>query len=254
MGNDFMHKKLAKYISSGFLKKEDRILVVCGGVFDQEIMEAIGFSNYLITSLHPEENCSIKNYKKENVEHLSFGDNSFDNVIVHAGLHHCYSPHRAVCEMYRVARKNVVIFESQDSFLMRLICRLGLALDYEIKADRRDRVNGGVENLPIPNYVYRWSRRDVEKLVRSLDPVREPDLIFSTELAFITCNMKRDALAKVMNNSIATSFIKATFFILNLFIGRQGNRFAVLIRKEGKRLHQWIKKTKNGYEFIDRSL
>lgn len=139
-----------------------------GGVFDQEVMEAIGFSNYLITSLYTEENCSIKNYKKENVEHLSFGANSFDNIIVHAGLHHCYSPHRAVCEMYRVARKNVVIFESQDSFLMRLICRLGLALDYEIKAVRRDKVNGGVENLPIPNYVYRWSRRDVEKLVRSL--------------------------------------------------------------------------------------
>lgn len=31
MGNDFMQKTLVKYIKSGFLKKEDRILVVCGG-------------------------------------------------------------------------------------------------------------------------------------------------------------------------------------------------------------------------------
>jgi ubiquinone/menaquinone biosynthesis C-methylase UbiE len=59
-------------------------------------------------------------------ERLTYGDGSFDVVIAHAGLHHCHSPHRALLEMYRVARKAAIAFESRDSRLIRTAVRLGL--------------------------------------------------------------------------------------------------------------------------------
>jgi hypothetical protein len=44
------------------------------------------------------------------------------------------SPHRALLEMYRVARKCVIAFESRDSLLIRTAVRFGLMLDYELNA------------------------------------------------------------------------------------------------------------------------
>jgi ubiquinone/menaquinone biosynthesis C-methylase UbiE len=44
----------------------------------------------------------------QDAENLSYDDRAFDLVVVHAGLHPCYSPHRALLEMYRVARRCVV--------------------------------------------------------------------------------------------------------------------------------------------------
>jgi ubiquinone/menaquinone biosynthesis C-methylase UbiE len=44
----------------------------------------------------------------QDAEQLSFEDEAFDYVFVHAGLHHCASPHRALLEMYRVARRGIM--------------------------------------------------------------------------------------------------------------------------------------------------
>ncbi len=54
--------------------------------------------------------------------------------MVHAGLHHCGSPHRALLEMYRVARKAAVVFEARDSLMMRSAVALGFTNDFELEA------------------------------------------------------------------------------------------------------------------------
>lgn len=187
-----MYKRLNDFLKEGWISLDDKTLVVCGGEFDQNVLEALGFKNYTISSMYEEETCEIKNYKKEDAECLSFEDSSFDNVIVHAGLHHCYSPHQALCEMFRVASKNVIVFESQDSILMRLFERLGFVLEYELDAVIASQGrSGGVNNLPIPNYVYRWTPREVEKIIRALDPIREPDVLFYREFYFHHCLFRR---------------------------------------------------------------
>src|SRR5262245_10831139 len=103
---------LTRLLIEGVLSLTDRVLVVCGGPFDAHVMALIGFKDAVVTGLADAE-------RQEDAEALSFDNGAFDVVIVHAGLHHCFSPHRALLEMYRVARKCVVAFESRDSLMIR---------------------------------------------------------------------------------------------------------------------------------------
>ncbi|MBI1910586.1 MAG: class I SAM-dependent methyltransferase [Deltaproteobacteria bacterium] len=252
--NELMYKRLRGFIDRGIISKTDKTLVVCGWEFDQQALDSLGFTDFVITSMAPSGTPKIKNYRTEDVERLSFADNSFDNVIVHAGLHHCYSPHKAVCEMYRVAKKNVIIFEAQDSFTLRLFSRLGLALDYEVDAViQSNNTSGGVNNLPIPNYIYRWTKREIEKLVRSFDPVGEPEIAVVSEFYCNPCHMegflKEHIISKMLGKTAMLGLIKISTALLNLFLRSQGNCFTVLVRKDSQRLHRWMKKTDKGYEF-----
>ena len=78
---------------------------------------------------------------------------SFDWAIVHAGLHHCASPHRGLLEMCRVARKGVVVMEARDSMLIRLAARVGLVPNYELETVAiANFAIGGLRNSAIPNY------------------------------------------------------------------------------------------------------
>lgn len=44
----------------------------------------------------------------QDAEHLTYGDETLDVCVVHDGLHHCRSPHQALLEMLRVARRGVL--------------------------------------------------------------------------------------------------------------------------------------------------
>ena len=73
--------------------------------------------------------------------------------------------------MYRVARKGVLVFEPRDGVLVRLGAKLGLGQEYELAAVfAHDSQRGGAANSSIPNYVYRWSAREVEKTINSFAP------------------------------------------------------------------------------------
>ena len=110
-------------------------------------------------------------FRRENAETLSFEADSFDFALVHEGLHHCHSPHRALAELYRVARRGVVFFEPYDNLLTRVAVRLGFGQDYERAAVYyNDCRHGGVANGPVPNFVYRWTEREVRKAIHSLAP------------------------------------------------------------------------------------
>ncbi len=89
---------LRKLIARGEISTADSVLVVCGGPLDEAVMREVGFARFVISGLDGSA-------EQQDAERLSFADGSFDVVIARAGLHHCYSPHRALLEMYRVARK-----------------------------------------------------------------------------------------------------------------------------------------------------
>ena len=57
------------------------------------------------------------------MRNLSFDSQSFKYVITNATLHHVDQPHKAITEMYRVA-KGVLIIESNDSLIMQIACKV----------------------------------------------------------------------------------------------------------------------------------
>ena len=106
----FYRRTLESLLADGVLARDDRILVVAGGEADREAFA--GFPSVTITNVSPEEGEEF-----QDAEALTYEDGSFDFAVVSAGLHHCRSPHRAVLELYRVARKGLLAVEARDSLL-----------------------------------------------------------------------------------------------------------------------------------------
>jgi ubiquinone/menaquinone biosynthesis C-methylase UbiE len=83
-------------------------LVVCRGEFDRDTLLEEGYTAVTISNLDDRvrgDEFAPYAWSFQDAEALSFPDRSFDYCIVHAGLHHCASPHRALLEMYRAARR-----------------------------------------------------------------------------------------------------------------------------------------------------
>ena len=99
---------------------------------------------------------------------------------------------------------------------------------------------GGVDNTSIPNYIYRWTEHEIEKLVNSYNPRYKHIIDFNYRFNYENFLLK-------FNNKIINAFIK--FFLkllmntLQLIITKQGNLFSFFINKEEskKHKHHWIK-------------
>lgn len=136
MGHDFYDAVLHRLLGEGLLKLDDKVLVTCGGPLDGETLLRLGFRDATITNLDNQQHGSVAplQWAHQNAECLTYENQAFDVALVHAGLHHCRSPHRALLEMYRVAKKAVVVFEARDSLAMKIARLSGLTPDYEIEA------------------------------------------------------------------------------------------------------------------------
>jgi SAM-dependent methyltransferase len=161
-------------ISGWIADGEASILVVGGGPNDRDVLQGLDFRKVTISNLDIRlrgDEFAPYRWSFQNAEGLTFEDNEFDHVVTNAALHHCSSPHRALLEMYRVARRSVVLIESRDSLLIRLLERLKLTPAYETAAVFYNSCRyGGVNNTDIPNYVYRWREREIEKTISSYAP------------------------------------------------------------------------------------
>ncbi|MBL6612992.1 MAG: class I SAM-dependent methyltransferase [Reyranella sp.] len=238
-------RTIAKLLASGELKTSDHVLVVCGGVFDAEVLRDSGFHNVEISNLDSDYAPIVAPYSwsRQDAENLSYADDSFDVAIVHAGLHHCYSPHRALLEMYRVARRAVLVIESRDNFLINVAKQLGLTIDYEIEGISESTRQGGVAGGSIPNFIYRWKEAEVTKTIACFDPVRRTSidffygLVLPVERLRVTNNKLGQLLAAIIGPF--GRLFEATF-------PRQCNHFGFLVRKTGE-LWPWIEKVDGEY-------
>lgn len=171
---EFIKRTLARLIKLNLLCTQDSILAVCSGVAEKKLFENMNFKTVTISSLDgriTDKDFAPFNWKLENVQALSYDNDSFDFVFVSDGLHHCNSPHMALIEMYRVCRKGIIVFESRDSLLMRFANSIGLIPNYEIEAVIHNQYqHGGVNNTSVPNYIYRWTEREFEKTIISNCP------------------------------------------------------------------------------------
>ena len=157
--------------------------------------------------------------------------------MVHAGLHHCGSPHRALLEMYRVARKAAVIFEARDSLMMRSAVALGFTCDFELEAVSHEGYeSGGLNNGPIPNLTFRWTEREVIKTIRAADPAHVEQIEFFYGLRLPTLRFEHvNAPAK----RIALKLMAPGVMAFAKLFPKQGNQFGFAITKTG-RLRDWL--------------
>jgi hypothetical protein len=140
-------------------------------------------------------------------------------------------------ELYRVARKLVIVIEARDSFAMKVARVIGLTSDYEVEAvsDENYR-SGGVRNEPIPNFVYRWTESEVEKAVRSFEPRFVPEIRFFYGLR-LPVERLRATSKPILKTAVITLSPLAKLFA-KTFPG-QGNEFGFVVFKGGE-LHPWL--------------
>jgi len=241
--DDFYLRTVARLLDSGLMRRDMRVLVACGGTFDKAVLQRLGFRDVTISNL--DSRLSADEFEPfrwayQDVERLTFQDEEFDFAIVHNGLHHCYSPHKGLLELYRVASKGVLVFEPRDTALVRLGIRLSFGQKYEVASVTHNGLGaGGVGNTRVPNYIYRWTEREVEKTVLSYAPYGEPRFQFMYAL-----RVPWGRLLALKNPLFLTAVLASLPALKLLFrvFPRQANGFGFAIEKPHlpRDLHPWL--------------
>jgi SAM-dependent methyltransferase len=226
----FYRRVLERLLEDGLLDRELSVLVVAGGIADRNAFHELGFEDVTISNVDETfaEELEPYSWSRQDAENLEYPDGSFDLTVVSAGLHHCRSPHRALLELYRVARVAAVALESRDSALMRLAVKLGAVDEYELAAVAAHGLqSGGVANTSTPNYVYRWSEREVEKTVASFAPHARHRIRFFREFELPEALVEVDRGSRASLLRLAAPVVSGVTRVLP----RQANLFAFAIEK-----------------------
>lgn len=222
----FYHKVLQERIKN----KNASILICGGGQSDKLVFEKLGFKKVTISNFDTrmtEDSYTPYSWKFENMEELSFADNSFDYTVVHAAIHHCALPHKAIAEMYRVATKGILVFESRDSLIMRFLQLFDMAQTFEHAAVYNNGDYGGVNNTEIPNYVYRWTEREVKKTILTYAPYCEHQFYFDYGLDA----PRASQLEKRSFQKLIIILLQPFLFIFSRIFKKQQNLFAFYVVK-----------------------
>ena len=221
-----------KFVDKWLEDKNSNILIVGGSDNDYEVFNKLGFKNVTISNLDERvvgDEFKPFKWSYQDGENLSFPDNSFDFVVVHAALHHCHSPHRALLEMYRVAKHGIILFEARDSLLMKLMEWLGLAHTYEHDAVFSNNCqHGGVSNSDIPNFIYRWTEREIAKTINSYAPFAPH--CFSYAYGYDIYIPEQSDLKGLCKKYFAKT-VGLIYPLFALLFPKQQNLFACFIRK-----------------------
>ena len=228
---NFYKKNFKKYIN-----KNSNFLLISASLYEVKILKELGYLNFSITYHDEDEKNQFLDFGfKENINlfksdlrDLTFKDKSFDYTITNATIHHIDLPHKAITELYRVAIKGVLVIESTDSFIMRLATKIKLAEEFEVSSVNEDKNTGGLLDTAIPNYVYRWTEKEVLKLLKSFDP---------KNINFVNFDYTSDL----------TNFKNRDSYIENIFLKMliiMGKTFFFFFKKQRNCMSIFIDKTK----------
>jgi hypothetical protein len=132
--------------------------------------------------------------------------------------------------MYRVARRAILVIEPRDTLLVRVGVRLHWGQDYEIAAVAGNSMHfGGVSNSRVPNFIYRWTEREVEKAIRSYIPWGNP------KFHYVYALRVPEERLRALRNRLVVSSVRALLPALRVF--------AFAVEKPDPRvdLHRWLK-------------
>lgn len=139
--------------------------------------------------------------------------------------------------MYRVSRRTVLAFEPRDTLLHRMAEKVGLGAPYEVEAVADNSMTaGGYRGGPIPNFVYRWTRREVSKTLATYDPTGVVPVRFFQ-------GMRLPAQRAMMQNSLwrRSALLGAGMVarVLAALAPGQGNLFAFCVQRPASRF-PWL--------------
>jgi SAM-dependent methyltransferase len=224
-----MREKFYKIVVSKHLNSSSSVLVVGAGPVDIKVFNDLGFKKVKFTNLIT--NKKFSKIKYGNMENLTYSDNSFDYAVVHASLHHTSKPYKGIYEMYRVSRKGILLIESQDNFTMRLLIKFNLTEDFEnssIKYSGLAINKGGVDGTNIPNYIYRFTERELKKFSKGLDFNKSHKIYFDHYLSLdnIESRFSKGFLGKTLK-FIIVKLALIFFFIFK----KQKNELSFFLKK-----------------------
>jgi hypothetical protein len=129
--------------------------------------------------------------------------------------------------MYRIAKCGILIIESNDSLIMRLSVGLNFSEDFE-KSALYENINvGGVDGSDTPNYVYRWTEREIKKLFYSYQPDKKINIIFDYQNNIFNEILSNNLIKKIIV-SLSYIFIKIIF----LLFPKQQNLMSIYVDKK----------------------
>jgi SAM-dependent methyltransferase len=234
---------LEKLLESGMLRREMSVLVICGTVKDKAVFSELGFTDVTISNLDtraPTDEFYPYSWSRQDAEKLDFPDEHFDFIVVNAGLHHCQSPHRALLEMYRVAKKGLMAVEARESLLLKIALGMGLAEEYEVCNVVTEGLEfGGVRNTIVPNYVYRWTEGEVAKTIASYAPHAKHEIMFHYDLKFPFTSLADRHPIYLITALALYPFAK----LAGKLFPKQSNLFAFVIKKPilPQELFPWLR-------------
>ena len=123
---------------------------------------------------------------------------------------------------------------------MRLFERFGLTQTYENASVYFNNCKyGGVNNSDIPNYIYRWTEREIEKTIQSYSPYSKHKFIYRYGNSFPSTPELRDKGRLKMN---FLNIMRPFYYIFVKFFPKQQNLFAFFIEKPNtiKSLFPWL--------------
>ena len=192
--------------------KNSKIIVFGAGENDLNVFKRLDFTNTTFTNLN-KSNETIK----INIHDNKLQDEAFDYSVTNASIHHSSKPHLAILEMYRISKKGILIIEANDSLLVRLAVKLNYAEKFELSAVKNG--STGVDDTNIPNYVYRWSEREIYKLLNSY----KPEIIHNINFEYEN---------HIKLNDIKFLFIKPFLSLFFKLFKKQQNLLGIFINKE----------------------
>ena len=247
--DDFYRITVQRLVKRGKLSTGDSVLITAGGSHDRETWLESGFTNVTISNL---DDRLVGNefapfaWSFQDAEQIAMEDNSVDFVCIHNGLHHCRCPQAAILEMLRVARKGILLFEPYDNLVTRIGLRFGVGQRFETAAVfYNDFTHGGLRNGAIANYVYRFTKWELEKTISTAYPEGpvELDFVHALRIPWEQLKGRRNKIPYYMT-CLALPFLQ----LASLLSPEQGNCFAAYISKrtESSPLWPWVEITPLG--------
>ncbi len=260
--SDFYKKTIKILIKKKFINKKMKILIAAGGEKDKNKFSELDFKDVTISNvdIRMKKNSFLPfKWVYQDIENLTYKDESFDICIVHHGLHHSSSPHKGLLELYRTAKYGIIVFEGLDNFITKFGKILGIGENYELAAVKEGCYKfGGYKNSGIPNFVYRWTNNEVYKTIACFEPKAKPKIKFfyGLEIPFNRLKKKKNKIFYF----IAFISFPLLFLFFIIFYKFFSNRYGFYIKKPDfkKNLFKWLKITKNTIEpdrnFIEKQI
>jgi ubiquinone/menaquinone biosynthesis C-methylase UbiE len=215
-----------------FLNKNKAILVLGASSEEANLFYKLHYKKIILSNIDLAQLKGTEKYKFKKIKIdfrnlFKIKNNSYDFVVVHASIHHTSRPHNIILEMYRIAKYGVLIIESNDSFIMRLSVQLNFSEDFEVSALNENTFVGGVDGSNIPNYVYRWTEREIKKLFYSYQPDKKINIFFNYQNNIFNKNLSNNLIKKIIISS-SYIFLKIIFFLFP----KQQNLMSIYVDKK----------------------